>query len=118
MIEGFIGGLSILFSWPTIAFMIIGSIMGLVFGMLPGLQGSLALATLIPVTFGMDMNQAVPLLIGAWGASEGSATAILFNIPGESENAATLFDGHPSHNKGAPERLSVLPDFLLFAVFC
>lgn len=100
MIEGFTGGLSILFSWPTIAFMIIGSILGLVFGLLPGLQGSLALATLIPVTFGMDMNQAVPLLIGAWGASEGSATAILFNIPGESENAATLFDGHPLAQQG------------------
>ena len=75
MIEAFIDGLLIMFSWPTIFFLIIGSIMGLVFGLLPGLQGSLALATLIPVTFGMDMYQAIPLLIGAWGASEGSATA-------------------------------------------
>jgi putative tricarboxylic transport membrane protein len=100
MIEGFIGGLSIMFSWPTIIFLIIGSIMGLVFGLLPGLQGSLALATLIPVTFGMDMYQAIPLLIGAWGASEGSATAILFNIPGEGENAATMFDGYPLAQQG------------------
>lgn len=100
MIEGFVGGLSIMFSWPSFLFLAIGSLMGLVFGIFPGLQGSIALAMLLPVTFGMDMHQAIPLLIGAWGASEGSATAILFNLPGESENAATLFDGHPMAQQG------------------
>jgi len=100
MVEGFIGGLSILFAWPAIGLFLVGAVMGLAFGLLPGLQGGLALATLIPVTFGMPTNQAIPLLIGAWGASEGSATSILFNMPGEAENAATMLDGYPLAQQG------------------
>lgn len=100
MIDAFMGGLSIYFSWPTIGYVIAGCIMGLMFGLIPGLGGSLAMAMLLPVTFGMDMNVAIPLLVSTWGASEGSATAILFNIPGEAENAATLIDGHPLAQQG------------------
>ena len=100
MIEAFLQGLGLMLSLPTFGFLIVGCLMGVVFGIFPGLQGSIALAMLIPLTFGMEAHQAIALLIGAWGASEGSATAILFNLPGESENAATLFDGHPLAQQG------------------
>ena len=55
------------------------------------------MALAIPVTYAWD-PLAVMLLFGAFvgGATfMGSVTAILFNIPGKTQNAVTLLDGYP-----------------------
>lgn len=78
-------------------FIFLGVLVGLTFGVIPGLGGTTALALLIPVTYTMDPVAAMYLAGGSMGATSfgGSMTAILLNTPGTPPNAATTFDGYP-----------------------
>lgn len=102
MLSALFQGISNVFSWPTILFLFAGSILGQIFGVLPGLTGSVAMALLISFTFGMTPEQAMALLGGAMGAATfgGSITAILFNTPGTPNNTATCLDGYPLAQQG------------------
>ncbi|MBF9033047.1 tricarboxylic transporter [Rhodobacterales bacterium HKCCE2091] len=83
-------------------YLLLGTIVGLVFGIIPGLGGPTALALLIPLTFGLDTTAAMFLAGGIMGAIPfgGSVTAILLNTPGTAPNAATVFDGYPMTLEG------------------
>lgn len=99
-----------LFSWPLIGFVVLGTLIGLVFGATPGLGGPVAIALLIPVTFGMETSFALVLFGATLGgvAFGGSASAILVNIPGTAPNAATCLDGFPMTQQGrAGEALGI-----------
>jgi putative tricarboxylic transport membrane protein len=82
--------------------LIAGTAIGVVMGMLPGLGGTVTLALLIPITFGMDPLVAFMLLVAANGGTSqgGAVTAILLNTPGKAPNAATLLDGYPMARQG------------------
>jgi len=54
MLEAFIQALKYLFRADTILLIFLGNIIGLVFGALPGLGGVIALAIILPFTFGMN----------------------------------------------------------------
>lgn len=71
-------------------------------GVVPGLGGVVALALLIPITYGMDPNLAFVLLAAAMGGVTfgGSITSILLNAPGVSSNVPTLIDGYPMTRNG------------------
>ena len=75
---------------------------GLFFGAIPGLTFSMALALMLPFTFGMQSVPAVALLLGVYvgGMTGGSVSAILLGIPGTPSAAATIFDGYPMAQKG------------------
>ncbi|MFV0334823.1 MAG: tripartite tricarboxylate transporter permease [Tropicimonas sp.] len=79
-----------------------GLLIGLIFGSIPGLQISMAMAVFLPVTFGMDFLQAMLFLTSIFtgGAYGGGVTAILMNIPGSSSAIATAFDGYPMARQG------------------
>nr|WP_211112477.1 tripartite tricarboxylate transporter permease [Azospirillum sp. SYSU D00513] len=96
------GGFQVALSWHNVAFMVIGVLLGIVVGVLPGLGGPNGVAILLPLTFGMDPTSAIILLSSIyWGALFGGAiTAVLFNIPGEAWSVATTFDGYPMAVKG------------------
>jgi len=78
-------------------YLVAGSLVGLFFGVIPGLGGPTALALLIPLTFGVDTSAAMFFAGGIMGAipAGGSVTAILLNTPGTAPNAATVYDGYP-----------------------
>jgi len=82
--------------------MVLGTLLGLLFGILPGLGGPQALALLLPITYGMDVNLAVVLMAGTMSsiAFGGSIPAILINTPGTGQSAATCFDGFPLTQQG------------------
>jgi len=86
----------------SFVFVLIGVLLGLCFGIIPGLGGTTALALLIPITFSMDSLDAMYLAGGVMGATSfgGSITAILLNTPGTAPNAATTFDGYPLAQQG------------------
>ncbi len=102
MLEAALPALLELISWPGILYLTIGALLGLLFGILPGLGGPQVLALLLPLTFTMDAATALTLLIGASGATAfgGSITAILINTPGTAQNAATVYDGFPMTKQG------------------
>lgn len=110
VLESLLDGLAFVFSWPAIGFVLLGTIIGLVFGALPGLGGTVAIALLIPVTFEFEGRIAMVLLAASLGgvAFGGSVSAILINTPGTGPNAATIFDGYPMAQQGrANEALGI-----------
>jgi putative tricarboxylic transport membrane protein len=95
-------GFELALSWHNVLFMVVGVLLGIVVGVLPGLGGPNGVAILLPLTFGMDPTSAIILLSSIyWGALFGGAiTSILFNIPGEAWSVATTFDGYPLAQQG------------------
>ncbi len=91
-----------LLSPQTLPFLFGGVIVGLVFGVIPGLGGTTALALLLPLTYGMEVSHAFAMAGGIMGAIAmgGSISAILLNAPGTGPSAATCLDGHPLAKQG------------------
>ena len=86
----------------SLVLMIAGVAIGIVFGSIPGLSASMAVALMLPLTFSMEaslgMNTLVAVYIG--GISGGLISAILLNMPGTASSIATTFDGYPMAQKG------------------
>src|ERR1051326_1429622 len=82
--------------------MVVGILLGVIVGVLPGLGGANGVAILLPLTFSMSPTSAIIMLSCIyWGALFGGAiTSVLFNIPGEPWSVATTFDGHPMAQQG------------------
>jgi putative tricarboxylic transport membrane protein len=101
-VEAFFQASVDVFSSGSVMFVFLGVLLGLCFGIIPGLGGTTALALLIPITFTMDALDAMYLAGGVMGATSfgGSITAILLNTPGTAPNAATSFDGYPLAQQG------------------
>ena len=110
---------------PTsLLFMIAGFAIGIVFGSIPGLSASMAVALMLPLTFSMEaslgMNTLVAVYIG--GISGGLISAILLNMPGTASSIATTFDGYPMAQRGEAMRalgIGIVFSFLgsLFSFF-
>lgn len=97
MIEAIFSGLMALLTPQAIMFTFIGVIYGIVIGILPGLGGIVAMALLLPFTFGYEVPAMLALLLSAhiatiWGSS---VTGILFKVPGAAKSLASIFDGYP-----------------------
>jgi putative tricarboxylic transport membrane protein len=106
-LNNLIGGFGVALSWKNLAFMLVGIVLGVLIGVLPGLGGANGVAILLPLTFGLasqpgGATSAIILLSCIyWGALFGGAiTSILFNIPGEPWSVATTFDGYPMAQNG------------------
>ena len=101
-INSLIGGFKVALSWYNLALMMVGILLGVIIGVLPGLGGANGVAILLPLTFTMPPTSAIIMLSCIyWGALFGGAiTSILFNIPGEPWSVATTFDGHPMAQQG------------------
>src|SRR5258706_13200847 len=101
-------GFSVLLTWKILALMMVGLVLGIFVGVLPGLGGPNGVAILLPLTFTMDPTSAIVMLSCIyWGALFGGAvTSILFKIPGGGGSGGTPFDGFPLGQQGkAPEGL-------------
>lgn len=95
-------GFATVLSWYNIGMMLIGLVLGVVIGVLPGLGGPNGVAILLPLTFTMPPTSAIIMLSCIyWGSLfAGAITSILFNIPGETSSVATTFDGYPMAQQG------------------
>ncbi|HXF82570.1 MAG TPA: tripartite tricarboxylate transporter permease [bacterium] len=102
MIERFALGAQIAFQPLSLLMMLLGVAWGILGGAMPGISGSIAMALLLPLTFGMDPAVALMMLAGVYiGAMYGgSITAILISTPGTPGAAATVIDGYELHKKG------------------
>jgi len=78
------------------------TILGIVFGALPGLTATLGVALLTTLTYGVNDNTAFIALLSIYVGAVygGSYSAILLNIPGTAAAAATAVDGYPLALKG------------------
>jgi len=86
----------------AILFTLLGLLIGLTFGALPGLTGTAGVAIFIPLTYSLEPTIGVVMLASLYIGSMfgGNITAILFNTPGAPEAATITFDGYPMAQKG------------------
>lgn len=102
MIEDLIGAAFALLAWENLLAMVLGTLIGIVVGALPGLTTTIGLAILIPLSFGLSPMVALGLMAGLYNGSMygGAIPAILLNIPGTPAAIATTFDGFPMTGQG------------------
>jgi putative tricarboxylic transport membrane protein len=96
-------GFATLFSgWEPVFFALLGTVIGLFAGALPGLSASATIALLIPITFYMDTLSALAFIytISKAASFGGSIPAILFNTPGTPQASATQLEGYPLTQQG------------------
>ncbi|TCJ25607.1 tripartite tricarboxylate transporter permease [Cobetia sp. Ld8] len=81
---------------------LVGVTSGIIIGALPGLSATMAVAVLVPVTFGMAPESALIMLGAIYTGAiyGGSYSAILVNTPGTPSAIATTFDGFPMAKRG------------------
>src|SRR5258706_3929436 len=98
--------LQLLLQWPRIAILVLGVLIGLAIGCMPGLGGVVALAVLIPFTYNLDAPSSFALLLGVASVTTISdlIPAVLFGVPGTVGAAATVIDGHRMAEKGEAGR--------------
>jgi putative tricarboxylic transport membrane protein len=92
---------------PDVLFVLfLGTTIGLVFGVIPGLSATIGIAILTPFTFRMSTEASFALLLGVYCGSTfgGSISAILANIPGTIAAIMTVQDGYGMAQKGEAGR--------------
>jgi putative tricarboxylic transport membrane protein len=84
----------------------IGTLAGLVGGVLPGVTITMTIIIVLPFTFGLDPLAGLAAMTGVYvgGESGGLVTSILLGIPGKPSAVATMFDGFPMARRGQPGR--------------
>lgn len=106
MLDAFLAGLNLVFSWPTPGYLLLGVMFGLWLGAVPGLGGVTGVIIILPFTFGMDMVPAIALILGLFAVTATSDTiaSVMLGIPGTAASQATVMDGHPMAQKGQAAR--------------
>ncbi len=80
----------------------IGVLLGTFVGVLPGIGPAMAVALLLPITYGLDVTQSLIMFAGIYygGMYGGSTTSILLNTPGESASVMTAIEGNKMAKRG------------------
>lgn len=102
MLNALPDALTLLLSAQGLAVLILGTLLGIIMGALPGIGSTVAVAMILPFTLTMDQAPAILLLIAIYAGSVygGSVSAILINTPGTPQSAATCLDGYPMAQRG------------------
>ena len=97
-----VDALAVVFTWQGVLALFLSVFLGLIFGMLPGLTATMAVALLTGLTYSFDGGLAVLTLLVVYigSISGGCQSAILLNIPGTPASAATALDGYPLAKQG------------------
>lgn len=95
-------GLQAAFTFKTLAYCFLGTLLGTLIGVLPGIGPIATIALLLPVTYALEPVTALIMLAGIYYGAQygGSTTAILVNLPGESSSVVTMIDGYQMARRG------------------
>lgn len=95
-----------LMSLQHLTYMLLGIVVGLGVGILPGLGGIAGMSLLMPFIYGMDPVSAIAMLVGMVAVipTGDTFTSVLMGIPGSSASQATVLDGYPLAKKGQAAR--------------
>lgn len=96
------GGLQAAVTPENLMYAAIGVLLGTFVGVLPGIGPAMAVALLLPVTFGLEPTSAFIMFAGIYygGMYGGSTTSILLNTPGESASVMTALEGNKMAKAG------------------
>ena len=81
---------------------LVGTTLGILWGAMPGLSTTMAMALLIGLSTGMGQDVAIMFMLGVYTGSVfgGAISAVLINIPGTPDAVPTMIEGHPLALKG------------------
>jgi putative tricarboxylic transport membrane protein len=102
MFEGLLFAAGKILEPMSIASLLLGTFLGAVFGLLPGLGAILSMAVALPFSYGMEPMHAMFMFAGIMSSEGfgGAIPSILLNTPGTAQNAATCLDGYPMAKRG------------------
>ena len=106
MLEFLIPGLIDSIQPTNLMFVLVGVTVGMTAGAIPGVNGPMAIALCIPLSYYMSPVSAIGFLVGLNKGAffGGSISGILLNTPGTPEAAATTWDGYPLARQGKGEK--------------
>ena len=106
MIENLSYMIAPILSSKLLIILFLGTLFGLILGVLPGLGPTTGGALILPFTITLDPLSAIVLLTAIYcaGTYGGAITAVLINTPGTPAAAATCLDGYPLAQKGEAGR--------------
>ncbi len=95
--DAIIAAFSQVFSIYNFLLLVLGTVVGIFIGAMPGLSVNMGLALLFPITFTVGGLGGIIMLLGIYCGAiyGGSITAILLKTPGTPASAATTLDGYP-----------------------
>ena len=95
---------------------IIGGVLGIFVGALPGIGAVAGCSLLLPITYKMDPTAAIIMLAGIYYGNMfgGAYSAILLNIPGDSPAVMTAVEGYPLTKRGQAGRALFAANFSSF----
>ncbi|MFK7867737.1 MAG: tripartite tricarboxylate transporter permease [Roseobacter sp.] len=102
MLSSLPDALAILLTLEGMLVLVLGTVLGIVLGAMPGIGSTVAVAMVLPFTLTMGQAPAILLLLAVYAGSVygGSIAAILINTPGTPQSAATCLDGYPMAKRG------------------
>jgi putative tricarboxylic transport membrane protein len=95
-------GLPLVANLNVFLLLLVGVILGVVIGAMPGLTSTMGVAVMTPLTYGLPVANAFALLLGVYcgGVYGGSITAVVAKIPGTPSAMMTTLDGYPMGQRG------------------
>lgn len=96
-----LNGFAIALSPINVGAALLGAILGLIVGAMPGIGSLAGVALLLPLTYKFNPTTAIIMLGALYYANMygGAFSAILLNIPGDSPAVMTAIDGYPMAKK-------------------
>lgn len=101
MADIFAGAQSVFGVLPLL-YIALGVLVGIIFGAIPGLTGTIGISLFLPLSYTMSPSSALLFLTAIFCGGEfgGSISAILIGTPGTNAAAATMMDGYPLAKQG------------------
>lgn len=100
--DAFSLGLEHVLTLSALVAILVGTVLGVAVGVLPGLGSVIGITMVLPFTYSMEQIPALALMLGIYCGSVygGSISAIVINTPGTPQAAATALDGFPMAQRG------------------
>ena len=106
MLDHALSALDALFEPTRLLALFGGMIVGMIFGMLPGLGGVAAVSILLPFIYYLDAYSGLAMLLGAVSVvyTSDTITSVLLGAPGSPASAPTAIEGHALAKQGQAAR--------------
>lgn len=106
MLDHALTALDALFDPTRLLALFAGMVVGMIFGMLPGLGGVAAVSILLPFIYYLDAYSGLAMLLGAVSVvyTSDTITSVLLGAPGSPASAPTAIEGHALAKEGQAAR--------------
>ncbi|MEV7649043.1 tripartite tricarboxylate transporter permease [Arthrobacter sp. NPDC089319] len=101
-LQPMLDGFQLVIQPSNLMFCLIGVLIGMFIGVLPGLGPVATISILLPITYTIDPVPAVIMLAGIFYGAQygGTITSVLLRLPGETTSVVTVLDGYQMAKQG------------------